>query len=158
MARCQRVRGVSSYQKGRQLPDNQIVHLSTYSLVSGCNIGLESPLRMVLRKWDLNSWKVRCDAKKRQLKVVHLMCTRCVTVRRVCIKESSRLETGGETYSNVKYLSSENAVGMPSRKWIVQREGGVAPSNLINSNWARTSYMGQRWDCKVYGNSVIKMI
>ena len=36
------------------------------------------------------------------LRVVHLMCTRCVTVRRVCIKESSRLKTGGETYSKVK--------------------------------------------------------
>ena len=53
------------------------------------------------------------------LKVVHLMYTRCVTVRRVFIKESSRLKKGGETYSKVKYLSSGSAVGMASARWIV---------------------------------------
>ena len=131
-ARCQSLMGVSSYQTGRQLPDDQIVHLSTYSQVSGCNAGLESPLRMVLTECDLDSRKVRCDPKNVcavqmdwevgvlfLLKVVHLMYTRCVTVRRVFIKENSRLKTGGETYSKVKYLSSGSAVGMASARWIV---------------------------------------
>ena len=132
MARCQSVRGVSSYQTGRQLPDDQIIHLSTYSQVSGCKVGLESPLRMVLTECDLDSRKVCCDEKNFctvqmdwevellfLLRIVYLMCTRCVTVRRVCIKESSRLKTGGETYSKVKYLSSESAVGIASARWIV---------------------------------------
>ena len=29
--------------------------------------------------------------------------------------------------------------------------GSVAPFKLISSNWAHASYMGLRWDCKVYG-------
>ena len=60
VARCQGVRGMSSYQTGRQLPDIQIIHLSPHSRVSGCNIGLESPLRIVLTGWGLDSRKVRC--------------------------------------------------------------------------------------------------
>ena len=105
MARCQSVRGVSSYQTGRQLPDDQIIHLSTYSQVSGYKVGLESPLRMVLTECDLDSRKVRCDEKNFctvqidwevgvlfLLRIVHLMCTRCVTVRRVCIKKAAGLK------------------------------------------------------------------
>lgn len=45
------------------------------------------------------------------LRVVHLMCARCVSVRRIYIKGSSKRKTGGETYSKVKYLFSESAVG-----------------------------------------------
>ena len=48
MARCQSVRGVSNYQTGRELPDDQVIHLSPHSRVSGCNVGLECPYRMIL--------------------------------------------------------------------------------------------------------------
>ena len=53
------------------------------------------------------------------LRVVRLMCTRFLTVSRVCIKGSSSLKTVGETYSEVQYLSSERAVGMASARRIV---------------------------------------
>ena len=56
------MRGISNYQTGRQLPDDQIIHLSPHSQVSGCNVGLESPLKMVLKGCDLDSRKNRCDA------------------------------------------------------------------------------------------------
>ena len=52
------------------------------------------------------------------LQVGHLMCTRCVSVRRVCLKGSSRLKMPGETHSKIKSLSSESAVGMASARWI----------------------------------------
>ena len=106
-----KLEGTLSYQMVKQLPDDQITHLSTYSQVSGCDVGLESPLRMVLTECIFDSREVHCDAKNVcavqmdwelgvlfLLRVVHLVCTRSVTVRRVCFKESSRLKTGGETY------------------------------------------------------------
>ena len=55
------MRGVSNYQKGRQLSDDQIIHLSPHFQVSGCIMGLESPLRMVLTGCSLDSRKVRCE-------------------------------------------------------------------------------------------------
>ena len=30
------------------MPDDQVIHLSLHSRVSGCNVALESPLKMVL--------------------------------------------------------------------------------------------------------------
>ena len=102
MARNQNIRGISSYQTGRQLPDDQIIHFSPHSQVSGCNVGLESPLRMVLTGCGLDSRKNRCDRRNfcagffkkltavqmdwevgvlYSLRVINLMCTRCVTVR-----------------------------------------------------------------------------
>ena len=92
------------------------------------------------------------------LRVAHLMCTRCVTVRRVCFKESRRLKMAGETYSKVKRLSSQSAVEITSMRQIESREGGVAPSKLISRNCAHATYMGLRSDCNVYRNSVIEMM
>ena len=103
--------------------------------MSGCNVVLESPLRMIgcivgkfvaMRKISvLNLFKriiaVQMDWEVGVLfpwRVVNLMCTKCVIVRRVCIKESSRFKTGGEMYLKVKYLSSESALGMAGARFI----------------------------------------
>ena len=69
------------------------------------------------------------------LRVVRLMCTRFLTVSRVCIKGSSSLKTGGETYSEVQYLSSERAVGMASARRIVLCEGGVSVTGHTLVAW-----------------------
>ena len=52
------------------------------------------------------------------LRVVKLMCTRCVTVDRFALKKATGLQRGGETYSKIKYLSSKSVVGMASARWI----------------------------------------
>ena len=100
MARNQSVRGISSYQTGRQLPDDQIIHFSPHSQVSGCNV-VDVDV-MVLTGCGLDSRKNRCDRRNfcagffkkltavqmdwevgvlYSLRVVNLICTRCVTVR-----------------------------------------------------------------------------
>ena len=52
------------------------------------------------------------------LKRVHLMGTRCVNVRKVSLKGSSRLKMVEQTNSEETYLSSGNAVGIVSARWI----------------------------------------
>lgn len=93
---------------------------------------------MILRECGLDSWKVCCEEFRCwffykiiadqmdgelgtlfPLRVVHLMCARCVTVRGVCFKENRRLKTGGEADSKVKYLLRESAVEMANARPIV---------------------------------------
>ena len=47
-----------------------------------------------------------------------MMCTKCVTIKRVPLKGSSRLTMGGETNSKVKYLFNGSAVEIASARWI----------------------------------------
>ena len=93
---------------------------------------------MILTECGLDSWKVRCEeflcwvfykiiadqmdgelGTLFPLRVVQVMCARCVTVRGVCFKENRRLKTGGETDSKVKHLFRESAVEMASVRRIV---------------------------------------
>ena len=83
-------------------------YLSPDSWMSGCNVGLKSPMRMVLMGvvWIVGRFladnffaglffqkiAAQMDGKVGALfplRVVCLICTRCVTVRRVCMKGSS---------------------------------------------------------------------
>ena len=51
------------------------------------------------------------------------MCSRCVTVRRVCFEKSSGPKVGGEKQSKENYLFSWRVVGIARARWITKRDG-----------------------------------